>query len=258
MNDFLTNTLPPVIIVGGLVLGAIAESVAPLRPRTRSRTRHAAVNAAIGIPMLIAAAASGAALAAAGKAVDGHHVGVLRWAGAPAWLAIVVGFLAYDFASYTYHRASHHVPVLWRLHRVHHTDDDVDVTTALRNHPLEFVPMTAFVVAAVLIVGINELTIELATPFVLATQVFSHIRTPLPRFVERALEWITATPAIHRTHHSPRVEETNSNYAGILIAWDRLLGTYKPAAPDRPTGLDIDNLAAHQTLRAVLLEPAYS
>lgn len=158
---------------------------------------------------------------------------------APFWLALPASLLILDLAIYTQHVVFHKVAVLWRLHRMHHTDLDFDVTTALRFHPLEIVLSMLIKLVLVTLLGVPAVAVMLFEVILNATAMFNHGNVGLPRRLDRALRWILVTPDMHRIHHSIRPEETDSNFGFNLPWWDRLFGTYRDQPRDGHAGMTI-------------------
>lgn len=144
----------------------------------------------------------------------------------PNWLEFLIAFVVLDFVIWGQHLITHKVPVLWRLHRVHHTDEDIDATTAVRFHPLEILFSIVVKSIAVLIIGPAAVVVVLAEAIVNGSAVFNHANLRLPENVDRFLRMFIVTPDMHRVHHSADRRETNSNYGFALSIWDRLFGTY--------------------------------
>ncbi len=165
--------------------------------------------------------------------------GLLNALEAPFWLAFIVSLLALDLVIYTQHVAFHKVPVLWRLHRMHHTDLDFDVTTALRFHPLEIVLSMLIKLAVVVLLGAPPIAVMLFEVMLNATAMFNHGNVSLPPRWDRWLRWLVVTPDMHRVHHSVRVVETDSNFGFNLPWWDRLFGTYRDQPREGHTGMTI-------------------
>jgi len=147
-------------------------------------------------------------------------------------VAIIASVFVLDFFIYLQHVMFHAVPVLWRLHMVHHADVDFDVTTGLRFHPLEIVLSMLIKLAAVALVGPPAVAVIIFEVVLNATAIFNHGNVHLPAAVDRVLRLIVVTPDMHRVHHSVKLLETNSNFGFNLPWWDRLLGTYR----DQPEG----------------------
>lgn len=165
--------------------------------------------------------------------------GLFHGLNAPFWLALPASLLILDLAIYTQHVVFHKVAVLWRLHRMHHTDLDFDVTTALRFHPLEIVLSMLIKLVLVTLLGVPAVAVMLFEVILNATAMFNHGNVGLPRRLDRALLWILVTPDMHRVHHSIRPEETDSNFGFNLPWWDRLFGTYRDQPRDGHAGMTI-------------------
>ncbi|HEX9464950.1 MAG TPA: sterol desaturase family protein [Alphaproteobacteria bacterium] len=150
----------------------------------------------------------------------------------PAVAAIPLTVLALDLVIYAQHRAFHAVPLLWRLHMVHHADLDIDVTTGGRFHPFEIILSMLLKMAVVLVLGGAAVGVILFEVLLNATTMFNHGNLSLPRAVDRLLRTVVVTPDMHRIHHSVRREETNSNFGFNVPWWDRLFGTYRDQPQD--------------------------
>jgi len=150
----------------------------------------------------------------------------------PWWLELVLAAVLLDFVIYLQHVMVHAVPVLWRLHRMHHTDTDYDVTTGSRFHPVEIVMSLGIKFCAIALIGAPAAAVLIFEILLNATAMFNHGNVRLPRALDRVLRWIVVTPDMHRVHHSVIPGETNSNFGFNLPWWDRLFGTYRdqPAA----------------------------
>ena len=165
--------------------------------------------------------------------------GLFHGLNAPFWLALPASLLILDLAIYTQHVVFHKVAMLWQLHRMHHTDLDFDVTTALRFHPLEIVLSMLIKLVLVTLLGVPAVAVMLFEVILNATAMFNHGNVGLPRRLDRALRWILVTPDMHRVHHSIRPEETDSNFGFNLPWWDRLFGTYRDQPRDGHAGMTI-------------------
>jgi sterol desaturase/sphingolipid hydroxylase (fatty acid hydroxylase superfamily) len=148
----------------------------------------------------------------------------------PMVVQVIVGVLILDFsAGYLAHRALHFVPVLWRFHQVHHSDDFVDVTTTYRTHPVETVWRFLFVFVPVWLIGIPALAVVIHRLVSASNGILEHGNIRLWRPLDRMLSLVWVTPNIHKIHHSRQRAETNSNYGNVLTLYDRLLGTFTPS-----------------------------
>lgn len=154
--------------------------------------------------------------------------GLFNMVEAPPWLAILASIVLLDLVVYLQHVLFHAVPGLWRLHRVHHADLEIDVTTGLRFHPIEILLSMAIKLAAVAALGAPPVAVLLFEVILNGMAMFNHANVKLPERVDRALRLVLVTPDMHRVHHSIVPAETNSNYGFNLSWWDRLLGTYRP------------------------------
>ena len=148
------------------------------------------------------------------------------------WAAICLSVAALDLIIYLQHVMFHSLPMLWRVHRMHHADLDFDVTTALRFHPIEIILSAVIKIAAVVLIGAPPASVLIFEILLNATAMFNHSNLRIPLAVDRALRLFVVTPDMHRVHHSIIPDETNSNFGFNLPWWDRLLGTYRaqPAA----------------------------
>jgi sterol desaturase/sphingolipid hydroxylase (fatty acid hydroxylase superfamily) len=174
------------------------------------------------------------------------------------WLALfAILLLADSLAAYWVHRLVHRTPLFWRVHRVHHADDSVDVSTSLRNHPLELLLTVPGSAAAVLIVGASAPIVVAVQTIGLAAAIWQHADIELPPRVDRALAWVIVTPGIHRLHHNPERRLHDSNYGGVLTLWDRLFGTFNPARGRGRVGLD-NQVASPDRLLQQIWSPVYA
>jgi sterol desaturase/sphingolipid hydroxylase (fatty acid hydroxylase superfamily) len=169
----------------------------------------------------------------------GQGVGLLHWRPLPVWAAAAVTLLALDFALYVQHVLFHALPVLWRLHRMHHADLDVDATTGLRFHPLEIFLSLGLKAAVVVLLGAVPWAVVAFEVLLNAASVFNHGNVALPEHLDRWLRWFVVTPDMHRVHHSTRMVETNSNFGFSVSWWDRLCGTYRAQPALGQVGMDI-------------------
>jgi sterol desaturase/sphingolipid hydroxylase (fatty acid hydroxylase superfamily) len=166
-------------------------------------------------------------------------VGLLAQLQLPFWLSCACGFLLLDLTIYWQHRLSHVIPWFWRLHRVHHSDADFDVSLAVRFHPLEialsmlckFAAISAFAVPPLAVLGF-EVALCLGA-------LFSHTRMTLPLSIERILRWLVITPTVHRIHHRFAISDQNSNFGSVLMLWDYLFASlrFQARSPEPKFGL---------------------
>ena len=177
---------------------------------------------ALAIRLVVPAAAVGASLYAAG-----HGIGLFHYLSLRLSLAALLGFLVLDLIIYAQHIVFHRVPWLWRLHRMHHADLDIDVTTGLRFHPFEILISLGIKIAAVLAFGIPPVAVFVFEVVLNASSMFNHSNVSMPPRLDRILRLVLVTPDMHRVHHSVVRAETDSNFGFNLPWWDRLFGTYR-------------------------------
>jgi sterol desaturase/sphingolipid hydroxylase (fatty acid hydroxylase superfamily) len=144
----------------------------------------------------------------------------------PYWLEVLLAVLLLDLAIYLQHRLMHRVPLLWRLHRVHHADLDIDMTTGSRFHTLEIIVSMLIKWAVIFLLGPALLAVLIFETLLNGMAVFNHANIRLPGTIDRLLRLLLITPDVHRVHHSILRHETNSNYGFNLSIWDRAFGTY--------------------------------
>jgi sterol desaturase/sphingolipid hydroxylase (fatty acid hydroxylase superfamily) len=207
----------------------------------------------VAVRLVVPTAAVGAALFAAREGW-----GLLPWLGVPYWPAAIVSVVALDFVIYAQHYVFHHVPALWRLHRVHHADIDIDVTTGVRFHPLEILLSLAIKIAAVVALGAPAAAVVVFEVLLNATSMFNHSNVALPAWLDRPARWLIVTPHMHEVHHSTERSETDSNFGFNLPWWDRLFGTYRArsAAGDEVViGLPVFREASERRLLQLLTQP---
>lgn len=167
--------------------------------------------------------------AAIGVAAYGQEQqwGLLNYYEVPTGLAIVLAVIAMDFIIYLQHVMVHAVPALWRLHRVHHADQDYDVTTGARFHPIEIILSMLIKFATIVVLGAPIVAVVIFEVLLNALAMFNHGNVGLPSRWDNRLRWFVVTPDMHRVHHSVEDDETNSNFGFNLTWWDRLFGTYR-------------------------------
>jgi sterol desaturase/sphingolipid hydroxylase (fatty acid hydroxylase superfamily) len=153
-------------------------------------------------------------------------VALFSWPLANRWLSFVAAFLLLDFLNYAVHRCQHAVPLFWRFHALHHSDPDVDVTTSVRHHPIEYLLAAGFYWIAVLAIDIPMVVVMSHALIVFATAAVTHANTRLPEWLERLLRPVVITLDLHLIHHSLSYHEANANFGAVLSVWDRLFGTY--------------------------------
>ncbi len=158
--------------------------------------------------------------------------GLLNIVDLPMWLEVAIGILVFDLAIYGQHMLFHAVPLLWRLHMVHHADMDFDVTTGLRFHTFEILLFALIKLAVVIVLGPAAIAVVAFEVMLNATSMFNHSNVSIPLRLDRVLRFLVVTPDMHRVHHSIIRRETNSNFGFNLPWWDYLFRTYVPQPKD--------------------------
>lgn len=215
------------IFLGVLAVLAIAEAWAPWRAAQRRAARWPSnlavvVLNSVLLRILLPFTAAGLAVVA-----EERGWGLFNAAGTPLTIAAPLSVIALDLAVYGQHVVFHHVPALWRLHRMHHADTSLDVTTGLRFHPVEIIISMAWKFVVVVALGVPAAAVIAFEVILNASSMFSHANIVLPAPVDRAIRLLLVTPDMHRVHHSVERHEHDSNYGFNLSCWDRLFGTYR-------------------------------
>jgi sterol desaturase/sphingolipid hydroxylase (fatty acid hydroxylase superfamily) len=239
-----------VLLLGVMALLAVVEVWVPLREATQPRGPRLRTNLALlviflTLNLLLTAAVLGTALA-----LEARGFGLLHALALPAPISFALSFVLLDFFAYAVHVLMHKVPLLWRLHRVHHSDVHVDVTTAFRQHPMEGLLRFAFTCGPAILLGASAGAVAAYRLVSGLNAALEHANIGLPSWLDRPLRWLVVTPDMHKIHHSRRAVETDSNYANIFSLNDRVFGTYTAAAPDLRYGLD--EVAGDARLRELL------
>ena len=245
------STLRLAAFIGIFAIMALWEVAAPRRMRVMGRAGRWFTNLAISVAntglVVFMKVALGAAATLAALDASARGIGLLNGAGWPAWAEILIAFLVLDFAIWLQHLASHKIPILWRLHRVHHADRDVDVTTAIRFHPVEIGLSMLFKIAVVYAIGAPVLAVVLFEIVLNGAAMFNHANVRLGA-ADRWLRLALVTPDMHRVHHSVDRREHDANYGFNLSVWDRLFRTYVAQPRGGHDGMTI-GLSAHQDER---------
>lgn len=177
----------------------------------------------------------------------------------PPAIAVVAGVLLLDLAIYWQHRLLHAIPLLWRLHRVHHADTSFDVSTGVRFSPFEIALSMLIKLAIILLLGIAPLAVLIFELALSLGSLFTHANVRLPAMLDRRLRWLVVTPDMHRIHHSWHRDETDSNFGFHLSFWDRIFGSYREQPRDGHTNMTIGlkefRNRRDQSLVALLLNP---
>jgi sterol desaturase/sphingolipid hydroxylase (fatty acid hydroxylase superfamily) len=243
LADFLLSHEPALRLAafaGVLALMVFWELLGPRRHQDIGRGRRWPGNLGVVlidtllVRLLFPIAAVGIALLA-----EARGWGLFQALNVPVWAAVIASVILLDLAIYLQHVLFHAVPVLWRVHRMHHADLEFDVTTGVRFHPIEILLSMGIKVGVVAALGIPAVAVLIFEVLLNATSMFNHGNVRIAARLDRVLRWIVVTPEMHRVHHSVAARETNSNFGFNLPWWDRLFGTYRAHPSAGHTGMTI-------------------
>ncbi|HEY7640849.1 MAG TPA: sterol desaturase family protein [Steroidobacteraceae bacterium] len=254
LGTLIVRLLP---VFAALALAAVVETVVPLRRQSRRLHGRLPTNLALlaitsGLGMLL-----NFALAIGAGYVQAKGLGVLQIVGTGTVASFVVTLLALDGATYLVHRLLHQIPLLWRVHLVHHIDASVDATTAFRQHPLEGLIRFSFIAVPAWILGAPLAAVAIYRLLGSLNSVVEHANIRVPRWLDRLMVLIWVTPHMHKIHHSRERTQTDSNYANLFSFFDRIFGSYTPSSRGTSVAYGIDGYDGpeHQSLAAVLWLP---
>ena len=222
------STIAAILTAMGLI--ALVELAIPLHARGRWHRAHVGPNLALTFITFATTVALNGALMLVLIRLDAAGFGILHWTGLPPWIAGVLAVLLLDLSFYAAHVAMHRVSALWLIHRVHHSDPVVDVTTTIRQHPLEGLVRYAFKAAFACVGGVGLGAFVVYRTWSAVGGLLEHANIRIPPRLDAALSLVTTWPNMHKVHHSRDVRESNTNYGNIFSWFDRLFGTYTPSS----------------------------
>lgn len=254
IQDVLFRLLP---VLSALAVASLIEVLVPLRQQPRRSNGRLATNLwllaiTLGLAMLL-----NLTLAIGAAYVARSGTGVLQLLGLGAVASFLVALLALDGATYLAHRLLHRLPMLWRVHLVHHIDTSVDATTGFRQHPIEGVWRFCFIAMTAWTLGAPPAAVAIYRLLGALNSALEHANIRVPRVLDRALVWFWVTPDMHKVHHSRERAETDSNYANLFSFFDRLFHTFTPSSrgPLVRYGIEGYDAREHQSIGAVLWLP---
>lgn len=226
-SDYFEASLRLGVFLAVFLTLAALETLLPRRRLRYSKLKRWTSNITLGVlnTVIVRALVPIAGVAAAVLAQQ-QQWGLLNQVALPSWIEMLLFLLVFDLAIYFQHRVFHAVPLLWRLHRMHHTDRDYDVTTGNRFHPLSIVISSLIKIVLILLAGPAVLAVVVAEVLLNACAMFNHSNLRIPVSVDRFLRLLVVTPDMHRVHHSVDHHEHNCNFGFNFPWWDRLFGTY--------------------------------
>jgi sterol desaturase/sphingolipid hydroxylase (fatty acid hydroxylase superfamily) len=218
------------ILVGGMLFFWILEGAIPflsLRFR-KNRLHHAGVNFGLTIIHLIIHTFLAILIVRLSDWCMAHQFGIVHWAGAGVLATILLTIFIVDFfGGWLVHIVEHKFRFLWRFHVIHHADNNVDVTTGLRHHPVESVVRGIFFFIGILLSGAPMFAVMIYQTILVFFTAFEHANIRLPQWLDNAMSYVFISPNMHKVHHHWKQPYTDSNYGAIISIWDRLFGTYK-------------------------------
>lgn len=251
------NDLTPLIIIVFMTIFMTLERYLPYFEHSEFRRKQRWRNLGIvGIAFVLNALFS-TGIAGVIMTAQENHFGLLRLLLPDnSWIAIVIGMFFVDLNSYVFHRLYHRIPLLWRMHRVHHADPELDASSALRLHPFEFMFQSLTQVLVLPLLGVSMTSFVLYFTFALPWFLLNHSNIKFPNWFERYASWLLVTPNWHRVHHSALQVETDSHYGDVFTLWDRIFGTAGEADVEKMTfGLEKFREENAQTVGGLLKMP---
>lgn len=244
------------LVTGCAVLWSL-EALVPLYRYRDDRLRRTWPNVALTVIVVLTNLVLSFVAASASEAVVSNGLGLLSVTGFPLWLDVLLSIAALDFFTYVAHVALHKSSLGWRFHRVHHSDEEVDVTTAFRQHPGESLWRILWQLPAIAFLGIPLWMVVVYLTISTLNAQLEHANIRLPEPLDRALRLLFVTPNMHKVHHSRSQQQTDSNYANIFSLWDRMFGTYTPHVDFATLRYGLDDLdeSATRRLRGLLAMP---
>ncbi len=228
------------MFLGALVLFSCLEALFPRRERVQSRWRRWATNLGMVITGSVSLMILGPLIAvgvAAWATLNGW--GLFNLIEAPFWMEFAIAFVVLDFAIWFQHVLSHKVPILWRLHKVHHADRDLDASSGVRFHPLEILFSMLYKCGVVILLGPAVFTVVIFEIVLNGTAIFNHANMRLPKGLDHVLRKVIVTPDMHRVHHSVVLSESQKNYGFNFSIWDKLFRTYQAEPVKGQIGMTI-------------------
>jgi sterol desaturase/sphingolipid hydroxylase (fatty acid hydroxylase superfamily) len=221
-------------LVGGMLFLWVIEGAVPLLTMQYKKTklRHAAVNLSFTAMHLVIHTFLAILIVMIADWTKAHNFGLTHWLGANVAVTIILACLVLDFfGGWLVHWVEHKVPLFWRMHIIHHADNNVDVTTGLRHHPLESVFRGLFFMMGIFIGGLPMYAVMIYQTFLVFFTAFTHANISLPPALDRFLSYLFVSPNMHKVHHHWKQPYTDTNYGAVFSIWDRALGTFTVLDP---------------------------
>ncbi|MBI1341685.1 MAG: sterol desaturase family protein [Terrimonas sp.] len=216
-------------LVGGMLIFWILEGAIPLLPMhyKKNKWRHAAVNFVFTVLHLVLHTGIAVLIVMLADWCYREQFGMVYWWHASVAASVVTGVLALDFSSWLVHLVMHKNRFLWKFHLIHHSDNNVDVTTGLRHHPGDSLLRGVFFLLFIFIAGAPMYSVMIYQTLVVLSTAFTHANIKLPAALDRTLSYVLVSPNMHKVHHHWKQPYTDSNYGAVFSFWDRMLRTFK-------------------------------
>jgi sterol desaturase/sphingolipid hydroxylase (fatty acid hydroxylase superfamily) len=220
-----------VYLVSGMLLLWMIEGAIPLLSLQykKNKWRHAGINLSFTLMHLVIHTGFAVLIVLLADWSKAAGWGIAQWTGASVLGTIAITFLVLDFFGGWQHKT----PFLWRFHVIHHSDNNVDVTTGLRHHPFESVLRGVFFLAGIFVAGAPMYAVMIYQTFLILATQFTHANISLPRWLDKGLSYVIVSPNMHKVHHHWQQPYTDTNYGAVLSIWDRLLGTFSKLEPGK-------------------------
>ena len=225
--DQLLNINPNHILIG-LIIIFFSMEMAMIRPfNFRGKLNHLFHSFQFQIIAIFMGSLLGFMVVTSFDLISENNVGLFNWLAIPFGFKILAGLFLIDFADYWFHRFDHKIPLLWRFHRVHHSDTSMDASTAIRTYPTEFIYFTVGELFIALLFGLDIMSMNIFLLLLLPVQFIQHANIQYPTWVDKIFGWLLMMPNFHKVHHEQDQFYTDSNYGTLFIIWDRLFMTFK-------------------------------
>jgi sterol desaturase/sphingolipid hydroxylase (fatty acid hydroxylase superfamily) len=221
-------TIDPNYILIGLIVGFFSLEMAMVRPvNFRGKLNHLFHSFLFQLIAIFFGTLVGVMIVSTFEFISQSKIGIFNWVQLPFWLKITLGIFLIDMADYWFHRFDHKIPLLWRFHRVHHSDTTMDASTALRGYPTEFIYFTFGELIISVIFGIDILSMNIFLLILVPALFIQHSSLRFPNWADKLFGWLLMMPNFHKVHHEQNQFFTDSNYGSLFIIWDRFFGTFK-------------------------------
>ncbi|WP_190295286.1 sterol desaturase family protein [Mucilaginibacter rubeus] len=231
MIDLLAN-LQPVVLIAMLILMYCIENVLPYLNPPANKRKHYGRNFIISLVSFLLNAVLGAVVVMVVELTAQNHWGLLNQFELPPVFGWIIGILLFDFGSFLTHNLQHKVPVLWRFHRIHHSDNHLNVSSSLRFHPVDvIVSQCVYQCIGVMLIGLPITAFVIYGSIAIPLLILQHSNVRFPAKLERIARLIFATPGWHKIHHASEQKDTDSHYGDVFTFWDRIFGTWGKKQP---------------------------